>query len=80
MKATDKQEGGDHYIGYEIQPMEFFHRNKVPKPVGDIIQYVLRYPDKNGKQDLLKARHIIDMLLEWEYEDRPESTGADPGA
>lgn len=81
MRATDKQHGGDHYIEYGIQPVEFIHANNVPFIEGCVIKYILRHRRKNGKEDLLKARHFIDILLELEYEDRPEdSRGADPGA
>jgi hypothetical protein len=81
LRPSQTQVGGDHYVEYDIQPMEFFHRNKIPKPEGDIIQYVLRFRNKHGKEDLLKARHIIDMLLELEYgPDSEEGTGTDTGA
>ena len=67
MTAKDIQVNGDHYKNYDIQPIEFFHANRVQKVEGDIIQYVLRHRDKNGADDLLKARHTIDLLLELEY-------------
>ena len=37
------------------------------KIVGDIIRLIIEHRDKNGKEDLLKARHFIDMLIELEY-------------
>ena len=43
--------------------MEFFIANKIPKAEGDIIQYLLRQKG-NRKEDLEKAKHIIDMLIE----------------
>lgn len=67
MKASETQEGGNHYKKYAIQPTEFMHKNKIPFVEGNIIKYVLRHLDKNGKEDLLKARHYIDLLLEYEY-------------
>ena len=39
----------------------------LPKIVGDIIRLIIEHRDKNGKEDLLKARHFIDMLIELEY-------------
>lgn len=80
MKATDTQAGGDHYVEFDIQPVEFIHKNNVPFIEGCVIKYILRHRRKNGREDLLKAKHFIDILLELDYEDRPESTGADPGA
>ncbi len=68
MSAADKQVGGDHYKKYVIQPLDFFHQNKIPVVEAGIIKYVLRHQDKNGAEDLLKARHLIDYLLEVEYD------------
>jgi hypothetical protein len=62
----DVQVGGSHYQKYKIQPMEFFMANKIPYAQAAIIKYVIRYQDKNGVEDLKKARHIIDMLIDEE--------------
>lgn len=67
MKAMDVQIGGDHYKKYKIQPMEFFHKNEIPVMSSAICKYVIRHKDKNGVQDLLKARHLIDVLIEMDY-------------
>ena len=66
-KASDHQEGGNHYKQYKIQPTEFLHANNVPFIEGNVIKYVLRHRQKNGLQDLLKAKHYIDLLIEYEY-------------
>ena len=49
-----------------IQPVEFIERNNLGFCVGNIIKYVCRYKDKNGIEDLKKARHYIDLLIEIE--------------
>lgn len=67
MKASETQQGGDHYKKYAIQPTEFIHRNGLDFIQGNVIKYIMRYRDKSGKQDLLKAKHYIDLLLEYEY-------------
>ena len=67
MKASETQQGGDHYKRYAIQPTEFIHKNGLDFIQGNVIKYVMRYRDKNGKQDLLKAKHYIELLLEYEY-------------
>jgi hypothetical protein len=67
MKASETQEGGDHYKKYEIQPTEFIHKNSLNFIQGNIIKYLIRYKDKNGLQDLKKAKHYIDLLIEYEY-------------
>ena len=66
MSALDKQEGGNHYKEMSIQPVEFIHKNGLGFIVGNIIKYVCRYQDKNGAEDLKKARHYLDMLIEME--------------
>ena len=66
MSALDHQESGSHYKDLAIQPAEFFFANGVGKLEGDIIQYVLRWRAKNGLEDLRKARHTLDILIELE--------------
>jgi hypothetical protein len=66
MSSLDEQIGGDHYQTYTIQPIEFLYRNNVPFIEGNIIKYVLRHKNKNGVEDLKKARHYVDMLIELE--------------
>lgn len=67
--ATEKQVGGSHYTRFAIQPVDFIHRNNLGFLVGAVIKYVCRYPFKNGKQDLDKAIHCLELLRELEYGD-----------
>jgi hypothetical protein len=67
MEALKAQVGGDHYSKLKIQPMEYSMANELNACQHTIIKYVTRYKDKNGKQDLLKAKHTIDLLLQLEY-------------
>lgn len=67
MSAMDSQVGGDHYKSMPIQPVEFIHRNGIGFVAGNVIKYVCRYKGKNGRQDLEKARHYLDLLIEQEY-------------
>ena len=66
MSAKDTMIGGNHYLGLPIQPVEFIHRNGLGFIQGNIIKYVVRYADKNGVQDLLKAKHYLEILIEME--------------
>ena len=66
-KPTDTQVGGNHYQKYKIQPVEFIMKNNVPYVEGNVIKYVMRFRDKNGLEDLLKARQYLDMLIAAEY-------------
>lgn len=63
----DVQEGGDHYKKYPIQPIVFCHANKIPSLESSIIKYVVRHKDKNGLEDLNKAKHTIDILIKLDY-------------
>ena len=66
MSELDKQVGGSHYQDFAIQPLEFITKNKLSYIQGNIIKYVVRYEQKNGIEDLQKAKHYIDMLIEME--------------
>jgi hypothetical protein len=64
--ALDRQEGGDHYQKLKIQPIEYIHANGIPFAEGCVIKYVSRWRNKGGLNDLEKARHFIDLLIELE--------------
>lgn len=66
----DVQVGGGHYKDMPIQPIEFITRNKIGFISGCVIKRMCRYQAKNGKEDLLKARHEIDVLISLEYGDK----------
>ena len=66
--AYETQVGGDHYKKYKIQPSVFVNQNKILFAEGNAIKYICRHQDKGGKQDLLKAKHYIDMIIERDYE------------
>lgn len=65
--ALSVQIGGDHYKNFKIQPIEFIHANNLDFLQGSIIKYVSRFRNKNGRTDLEKARHFIDLLIQLEY-------------
>lgn len=62
-----KQVGGNHYKDYQIQPVTFFIQNAIPFTEASICKYALRHKSKNGKEDLLKAKHLLDILIEEYY-------------
>ena len=61
----------DHY-DYEIQPVDFILANNIPFCEGNIIKYICRWKLKNGRDDLLKAQHYIQILI-----DRLDTDSAD---
>lgn len=73
--ASMKQIGGNHYKKFKIQPAEFCYVNDIPYLEATAIKYLCRWKDKGGIQDLEKARHYIDLLIEFtEVQSKNEST------
>lgn len=64
--ALDTQVGGDHYKKLAIQPMQYSMANKLDACQHTAIKYITRFRDKGGVADLEKAKHVIDMLIEFE--------------
>ena len=62
--ANEQQIGGDHYKGKAIQPWDYIVSNGLGYLEGNIVKYVSRWKDKGGVQDLEKARHYLDKLIE----------------
>lgn len=65
--AWDTQVSGDHYAKLPIQPMIFSMKNGLNPLQHNVIKYVVRYKDKNGKVDLEKAIHCLQLLIDLEY-------------
>ena len=63
----DVQVGGDHYKDLAIQPAVFIERNKIPFLDGCVIKRMCRHESKNGAEDLRKAIHEIELILELRY-------------
>lgn len=74
MSALDTQIGGGHYKGMKIQPMEYSMANGLDACQHTAIKYISRFRDKGGIQDLEKAKHCIDMLIEFEQKRLSEET------
>jgi len=68
----DTQIGGTHYKIMKIQPSRFVIENKLAFPEGNVIKYICRHPYKGGKQDLEKAKHFIDMIIERDYSEKKD--------
>ncbi len=73
MRPSDKQVGGDHYKGFAIQPSKFCELNNLNHLESQVIKYLTRASIGGGEKqdpvgDLRKAKHCIDLILEWRYE------------
>jgi hypothetical protein len=65
--VLNTQYGGEHYKGKAIQPIEYAHANNLSFFQGNVVKYVTRYKDKKGAEDIEKAVHYLQMILEFEY-------------
>ena len=65
--ALKNQVGGTHYKELAIQPAEYCQRNRLPYCESSVIRYVTRHREKNGRHDIEKAIHCLQLLLELEY-------------
>ena len=66
-KVYNKQIGGAHYKDMVVQPSEFINKNKLLFAEGNAIKYICRHASKGEVQDLEKAKHYIDMIIERDY-------------
>jgi len=70
MSAFDEQYGGNHYKTMMIQPLEYALANNLGICEHAVIKYISRWKTKSKHgpniEDLRKARHYIDILIERE--------------
>jgi hypothetical protein len=64
--ALRNQVAGDHYKKCAIQPIEYIFANQLGYAEGNCIKYLTRWKDKGGIEDLRKAKHYIELLIESE--------------
>lgn len=61
-----KQVGGNHYANMAITPTKYIMENNIGWLEGNAIKYISRYKNKNGVEDLKKAIHYIELIIEKE--------------
>lgn len=64
LSAIQRQVGGSHYKDMQIQPVEFIEFNRLSFCAGNVIKYICRADKKGGVEDLEKAKHYIDLMIE----------------
>jgi len=77
MSEATSQIGGDHYAKKNIQPWTAMEDWMSPAQFagflrGNVIKYVARCEDKGGLEDLKKASHYLDKLIE--FQSQPDAT------
>jgi hypothetical protein len=60
------QIGGDHYKDKAVQPVEYIEANNLTFLEGCVVKRITRWRSKNGIEDLIKAKHEIDLMIEFE--------------
>lgn len=63
-KHKREQVGGIHYKNKKIQPIDYIMDNELGFCEGNVVKYITRYKDKNGLEDLKKAKQYIEFLIE----------------
>lgn len=63
----DTQIAGSHYKDMAIQPTQFSQLNQLNFCEANVVKYICRHRVKNGREDLEKAKHYIDILIALEY-------------
>lgn len=76
--VLDTQVGGSHYCKLAIQPMEYSMRNHLDACQHSVIKYVTRFRDKGGIEDLRKAKHVIDLLIQFELQNESKDKTTTP--
>lgn len=62
--ANDNQVAGSHYKTKTIQPWDYIAANELGYFEGNVVKYVSRWRDKGGVEDLRKAAHYLQKLIE----------------
>ena len=62
--ANERQIGGEHYKKHKLQVWDAVLDWKLGFLDGNVVKYVVRFRDKGGIEDLKKARHYLDKLIE----------------
>ena len=65
--SLEKQVGGKHYKSFRIQPAQFINENRLEFAEGNAIKYICRHKFKGKEEDVRKAIHYLEMILERDY-------------
>lgn len=69
--------GPGHYKDKPMQPWDYVVSNNLGYLEGNVIKYITRWRQKDGVQDLRKAKHYIEKLIEIETGTAAPETDAD---
>jgi len=64
-----------HYTSLKIEPWDYVAANDLGYFEGSVIKYVSRWRQKNGIEDLKKARAFLDRLIKQQEQLAPVEHG-----
>lgn len=67
VKPDVYHKGSNHYKGFKIEPGFFINTNNLPFAEGNVIKYTCRHSLKGKAEDVKKAIHYLEMILERDY-------------
>ena len=76
-EANKTQVAGSHYKSKTIQPWDYIASNQLGYFEGNIVKYVSRWRDKGGVDDLRKAQHYLQKLIELQLQPQAIDAGKD---
>ena len=59
--------GGAHYKDFKIQPTKFINDNNLQFAEGNVIKYICRHRLKGKAEDIEKAIHYCEMIIDRDY-------------
>ena len=59
-----------HYARWDVAPVSFIMRNRIPYAEGNVIKYVMRHDMKGGVEDINKAIRYLEMIKEVQYNEK----------
>ena len=73
MSALETQVAGDHYKKIKIQPVEYIEANNLDFLQGNVVKYITRHKDKGHVDDVRKAIHYCQLILQLQYKIKGET-------
>lgn len=66
---TNNDKINPSYYGKQFDVIDFCQKNNLDFMQGNVIKYVTRYKEKNGLEDLLKAKKYIERIIKENYKE-----------
>jgi hypothetical protein len=64
----------NHYKGSDVQPIDLIDSMDLSFYEGNIVKYVSRWKNKNGVEDLIKAKWYLERLINNHVNDYEDSS------